>query len=590
MILQALYDYYQRKASDPESGIAPLGLEWKPIPFIIVIDWEGKFIRIEDQTVGVGKAAKVRSFLVSQTKGRSGSGSWQVAFDFWDHYGYVLAIPKATVIKKDDEKEKRKATDDASKQNKTFVDLVNKFCTDYPQNKEFKAVSLFYTIEENSEAMKTDSLYEQMTKKDGINVSFRVIGESKIVAEHSDLQSIKQDSTQSSTPQGVCLITGERAPIRAIHSGLSIPGGKAGAKIVGFQRNSGYDSYGKEQAFNAPISEDAESAYNTALKTLLEKDSANKYRLGDTQFLFWAQKSCVFESAFSAFFMSPPKDDPDRNVLAIQKLMESYRSGVLSEEEETPFFLLGLSPNAARISVRSWRCGTVKEFAGHIRQHFLDLEIVGKTSGGDKYFSLFNLLTQIVLENKLDNLPPNMVGDMTRAILDGTPYPTTLQLHCLNRIKADRRISYIRAAILKAYINRKERFTNNLNTPITMALDKTNNNQAYLCGRLFAVLEKIQESANSGLNSTIKDRYYASASATPIAVFSRLLSLKNHHTAKLNPGYAIVMEKLIQEIMGAIDPNGFPKHLNLDDQSRFAIGYYHQRQDFFTSKENKSEQ
>lgn len=174
-----------------------------------------------------------------------------------------------------------------------------------------------------------------------------------------------------------------------------------------------------------------------------------------------------------------------------------------------------------------------------------------------------------------------------QSIINGTLYPTTLQMQCLCRIKADRNVTFIRAAILKAYLNRKNRIINHLKErEITMALDLENKNQGYLCGRLFAVLEKIQEDAQPGINSTIKDRFYGAASVTPITVFSRLLSLSNHHLGKLESGRKFWHEKQIQEIMDGISSNGMPAHLSLDDQSRFAIGYYQQRKDLYTSKKN----
>lgn len=579
MILQSLYDYYHRKAKDSESGIAPLGMEWKRIPYIIVIDETGLFIRVEENE---------QQFLVCQGVGRSGSAGWQVAYVFWDHYGFVLGATKNSVIKKNEVEDVLKWSETARKQHQSFIKLVEDYCERYPDNRQFKAVSEFYKNSDYLKAIEADPLWQQVVKKDGTNLSFRLVGETDIVAEHLDLYPKKEDSTSEDNVEGICLITGKKAAIQKLHSGLTIPGGKAGAKLVGFQTNSGYDSYNKEQGFNAPVSVEAELAYNNALKTMLDKDSVNKYRIGDTLFLFWAKESCSFEADFAYYFSFLPKDDPDRNVVAIKKLMQSPFTGAFSDEEDTLFYLLGLVPNAARISVRSWRMGTIKDFADKIRQHFLDFEMISGSENQIKYYPLLKVFTSISLQYKLENLPPNLIGEVMKSILEGTPYPVSLQMHCINRIRADRSVSTIRASILKACLNRKSRFLINTNTIITMALDKENTNQAYLCGRLFAILEQIQEKANPGINSTIKDRYYAAASATPIAVFPRLMALKNHHLPKLNVGYTIVMEKLIGEVLDKIIPLGFPKHLSLDDQSRFAIGYYHQRQSFYISKEKNS--
>ena len=114
-------------------------------------------------------------------------------------------------------------------------------------------------------------------------------------------------------------------------------------------------------------------------------------------------------------------------------------------------------------------------------------------------------------------------------------------------------------------------------------LDPTNDHPAYCLGRLFATLEKIQEEANPNLNATIRDRYYGAASSTPVAVFTTLLRLKNHHFGKIHKGRAVQMERLIGEIMGQLDD--FPRILTLPEQGRFALGYYHQRAAFFTKSE-----
>ncbi|MEG1617136.1 MAG: type I-C CRISPR-associated protein Cas8c/Csd1 [Bacteroidales bacterium] len=588
MILQALYEYYQRKATDPDSQIAPQGLEWKEIPYLIVIDKEGRFQGLEDTSEGIGKERRAKRFLVTKGKGRSGSASWKTANVLWDHFGYVAAQPKIKDI------DLKKAKEDSEKQNKTFVDQCKDIYNRFPTNNQIGAVCRFYINPDNLVALKNDQLWKECIKKDGVNLSFRLLGKSGIVAAQSDLYALAQKSNVEdiNTPsqQGICLITGERSDLAVLTTATNIPGGKSGAKLVGFQRNSGYDSYYKEQGLNAPISKIAEDAYTTALNELLGKDSLNKYRLNDTSVVFWAQKNTNFENDFSFFFSSPPKDNPDKNIEVIRSLMKGVYSGILQEEDNTPFYILGLAPNAARISVRFWKTGTVKVFAENLKQHFIDLAIIHDLHNEREYFSLFNLLTQVAFQYKMDNLPPNLVADMTQSILDNRPYPATLQIHCITRIRADRSISYIRAAILKSYLNRKYRNNQFFNhKEITMALDLENKNQAYLSGRLFAVLEKIQESALPGINATIKDRYYGAASTTPVTVFNRLISLSNNHLSKIGGGKAVYFEKLIQEIMQGIDSNGFPKHLSLDDQSRFAIGYYHQRQDLFTKKNNDTD-
>lgn len=587
MILQALYEYYQRKAADPESHIAPQGLEWKSIPYLIVIDKSGKFLRLEDTTEGEGKNKRARQFLVTKSKGRTGSVSWQTANIFWDHFGYVLGQPKNT-----EEPMQPKAIEDARKQNVTFVQEVKDLAVRFPNNEEIQAVSKFYEIPENKRLIQEDPVWEECIKKDGTNLTFRVTGSTLTVAENPDILSLATYNSCESedSPEGICLITGKRGPIAILNGAISIPGGKSGAKLVGFQKKSGYDSYHKEQGLNAPISKKAEAAYTTALNTLLDKDSHNKYRLGDTSVVFWSQKKTQLENAFALSFSTPPKDNPDQNSETLKEVLDSIYTGKFSEEDETPFYILGLAPNVARISVRFWRQGTAGEFAKNLKQHFDDLEI-HRNKGDRKYYPLFNLLTQVSFQYKVDNLPPNLASDITQSILDNRPYPVTLQMQCLLRIKADREISSVRAAILKAYLNRKYRkYTHNKPKDITMGLDTTNTNQAYLLGRLFAILEKIQGDAIPGANSTIKDRYYGAASTTPTAVFGRLLGLSKHHLGKLDNGKTIYYDRLLQSVISNIDSNGLPKYLTLDDQSRFAIGYYHQREELWKKRENTDNQ
>lgn len=590
MILQALYDYYQRKAADPESRIAPQGFEWKEIPFIIVIDEDGNFIDLQDTRSGEGKIKAASTYLVHKTKGRTGAHSFQTANILWDHFGYVLAHPK----EKDDKKTKEQLHDDAERQHETFVTLVTNLTNKFPKNKQFKAVFNFLNNPEQKQMVFEHDSWKDCLKIPGCNFSFRLAGEKEIVAENEDLkknisaETSMDNEGEGDSSNGVCLITGEVGPIAILHTSTSIPGGKSGAKLVGFQRNSGYDSYYKEQGLNAPVSKKAEAAYTTALNVLLSRDSKNKFRLSDLTVVFWADKASEFENAFPFFLVAPSKDDPDRNSREVKALFDSIHTGRFNDEGDTTFFVLGLSPNAARISIRFWKTGKVKDFADKIALHFTDLNIIHGKNDEREFFSLFNILSNIAFEYKVDNVPPNLTGKMVECVMDGTPYPATLQQQCIRRIRAEQHVNRVRAAILKAFLNRKNRFYSNNEKPITMALDLENTNQGYLCGRLFAVLEKIQEEAQPGINATIKDRYYGAASSTPVTVFGRLLGLSNHHLAKLNPGRKTNFEKMVQEVMAGMNSNGMPVHLSLDDQSRFAIGYYHQRQELFTKKETNN--
>jgi len=356
--------------------------------------------------------------------------------------------------------------------------------------------------------------------------------------------------------------------------------------LVGFQKNSGFDSYGKEQGYNAPVGKSAEFAYTTALNTLLK--SSPRMLVGDAVSVCWSEKSSDLENQIADFFSEPPKDDPDRGVRAVESLFKSIKSGAFlaDENEKNRFYVLGLSPNAARIAVRFWIVGTVAGMAVKIKQHFDDLRIMHGPRDKD-VFSLFRLLVSTAAQGKADNITPNLAGDTIRSILEGLPYPKTLLSAAVRRNRAEQEVTYYRAALIKACINRSTRFKNtSIKEELKMSLDENNTNIGYRLGRLFATLEKIQQEANPGINTTIRDRFYGAASGTPVAVFGNLMRLKNHHLAKLeSAGRRIFFEKRLGQIIDGVEAKiAFPTHLNLEDQGRFAIGYYHQMQDFFIKK------
>ena len=243
---------------------------------------------------------------------------------------------------------------------------------------------------------------------------------------------------------------------------------------------------------------------------------------------------------------------------------------------------MGLAPNAARIAAVYWSETTLKDFAAKILAHFEDMEIVDTRKNPKPYQGVREMISSVTLGGKVSDATPNLPEDVVQSVFQGIPYPYTLYSSCIRRIRAEQTLTVPRVAIIKAYLNRlKDQSFKKINT----MLDKENNNQGYLCGRLFAVLDKIQEEANN-LN-TIRERYLNAASATPSAVFATILNLSNHHAEKLNDGRKVFFEKLKQEIFSKLSADGFPSHLDLQDQGRFFVGYYHQRQDFFISKKEQ---
>lgn len=571
MILQALCRYYQRKADLGE--IAPFGFEYKEIPFIIVIDKEGNFVRIEDTREGEGKKKKGKVFLVPIAVKRTRAIKANL---LWDTAEYVFGIGN-----KNDADEKKfaflnKISESFSNKNED-INILIQFLKNSPLEKiEAKILS-------ESDIQK---IWNEEILQTNPNLSFKIAGDEKILpdklAKEIEKLCSNNDTVSENAENSVCLITGEQCIPLKIHSSIKNVAGaqSAGAALISFNKKA-FESYRKEQNLNAPVSEKAAFEYTTALNTLL-KNSTNKIGIAETTTVFWAEEKNQFEDDFAAFF-GYTKDDPDRDVKAVKNLFSGVYTGRNPEQMDTSFYVLGLSPNSARISIRFWLQGKISDFAKNLKQHFEDLEIT--RSENDKgHDSLFWILSALSQEDKVSNMPPNIAGSIVQAVLTGKPYPSTMLGQTLRRIRATHKVTRIRAAVLKAYLNRFNRFYKKTEKQIDMALDKENSNIGYCLGRLFATLEKIQEDANPGLNATIKDRFYGAASATPVTVFSQLLKLKNYHLAKIdNQGMKIKREQLLGEIFTKIPPS-MPPHLTMEEQASFAIGYYHQRQDFFTKK------
>ncbi len=572
MILQALYEYYERKAADPENQMAPLGFEWKEIPFLIVIDKNGKFVRLEDTRQGEGNKKTSKQFLLPQGEKRA-SG---IKPNFlWDGPEYVLGA-------------NYRNRDDVIERHQSFIKRMHATLDKFSDRPVVTAVLDFLDDDPLQQVLMAsgDSAAWNELIESNANLTFFVEGEGFVVDQMKDL--VANWGADEDSQDGLCLITGQKAKVTRIHPAIKgVWGGQpAGAALVSFQINSGYDSYHKTQNYNAPISKRGTFAYTAALNSLLAKGSENRLQLGDSSTVFWAQKkNSTFEKQVKTFFAAAAKekDDPDSGAVDAKQSLQSILTGIPTGEQDSLFYILGLSPNAARVSVRFWHAGTIAQFVSHMQQHLDDLDIVAPKNDPER-MGLTYLLGSTVLDWKSENIPPNLAGNVIQAILNNSPYPETLLQQCMRRIRALREVGRVRAAILKACTNRKLRRSNpNNEKEITVSLDISNKNPGYRLGRLFAVLEKIQEDANPGLNATIRDRFYGAASSNPVAVFPQLLKLKNHHIAKLdNAGFKIAHERRLTEIMDGFGTE-MPAHLTMDEQARFAIGYYHQRQALFTS-------
>ena len=560
MILKALYDYYQRSGEE----VAPLGLEYKQIGFIIVLDKDGHFLRFEDRRLDKKSA---QQFLVMKSVGRS---SAPVSNYLYDNSQYVFGYSD-----KGDLDSMRKYFD-------TFKSKVAEIYGMYSENKAIQAVYAFYQQEPSAmvEAMQQDALWDNIAKnlnKKYSTFSFLIDGDTEIVASKRNLMNL---ATPEDTVKGkLCLVTGKHSKTVEVTTATMIPGSQATAKLVAFQVNSGYDSYGKTKGNNAPISEDAEFAYTTALNHMLRPDSHNKFTVGNRTFLFWASSAsqAAKESEDSLFaLLGRPEtddDDPNRRIELVRSTFMAIYNGKLSSDKDDTFYILGLAPNSARIAVVYWNEMPLRDFAGVISRHFEDMEMVDIRKEKKPYVGLHSILGSVTLGGKSSDAIPNMPDAVVKSIFQGLPYPISLFQACLRRVRAEQSINVVRAAIMKAYLNR---LNDNNHKNIERMLDKENNNQGYLCGRLFAVLENLQYAANK--QDSIRSSYMNAASSTPAAVFSTILKLSNSHYGKLskeNKGLAVFFDNQKKEIMAMIQD--FPTTLDLGDQGRFFLGYYHQK-------------
>lgn len=431
----------------------------------------------------------------------------------------------------------------------------------YAELEPVRAVLTFLTSPNLAEALANFPAW-QRAKEECAFMAFRFADASGLLFEEACVREVvNQLANTQAAATIVDLITGEPGPLAILHPAIKgIAGANTtGANIVSFNFAAA-TSFGKEQGANAPVSAPSAFAYTTALNTLLGKDSHQKLTVGDATMIFWSEKADAFEERLLGFLDEPPRDNPDALVEHVRTLFTSPQTGIGTfAEDTTRFYVLGLAPNAARIAIRFWQVGTVAEMAGRFREYFADLQICHGPKEKE-HLPLKWLLVATAAQGKFDNIVPNLAGEVMRSILAGLPFPETLLQALLQRIKADHAISYPRAKLIKGFLIRKWRFANsNHERNISVSLDPDNTATGYRLGRLFAILERIQEDANPGLNATIKDRFYAAASATPVAVFGNLIRLTQHHLAKLRkekPGLGVVREKAMQEILAGV--NAFP--------------------------------
>ncbi len=559
MIFQSLITLYDRLA---QAGDAPpYGFSIEDIGFVITIDKNGNLMgQPEDLRTKVG--AQKYDFRTSevpysnQVNVRANAAAKTPNF-MVDKADYIFGMSGSA---------KKKV------HHESFIELVHQVCGNSADDGA-AAVRAFLSAWNPSDSTKLTG-WKDMCGLHGKWVAFRLKGESCFVHERPVVKALWADYVKKETfPKGVSFLDGAEHDLQSQYAQFKFG---SGASLVSFNEKA-YESYGKSKGENAPISVEAEFKSSAALKYLL-RSRTQRIRIGDAATVFWAEKATPVES-FLGQVLNPSMQD-EQAAEAVQKFLEAVRMGRLpadiAADGEIRFHILGLSLNKARLALRFWHVCSVDGIMLRLRDHYQCLEM----ERGEKdipYPGIWHLLKETARETK--DISPVLGGALARSILTGANYPQNLYQGVLGRIRADQRINYLRASILKAVLTR------NYNQEVPMSWDPDRKETAYLLGGLFAVLEKAQLDALGKVNTTIKDRFFSAASATPASVFPRLLQLSQHHIEKAEYGY--VSDRRISEIMEYVD--SFPPHMGLQDQGLFAIAYYQKKNDLYRKKEKKTE-
>jgi CRISPR-associated protein Csd1 len=591
MIFKSLVEYYERLAA--QGKVPAFGLTQEKIGYCILLDRDGEIQDVINLSDPSDKKSKWTMLAVPSSFKRPGIAP--PPFFLWDKTAFVLGVEH----KKDSDVPTLNA-----RSHGVFKALHLERLADATDE---GLVALRKFIEEwiPGQWQQCEAFVKHGSAIFSGNIVFRLDGEQEYIHERAAAQElIKQYSAADDAPLGLCLVSGKTRPIARLHPAIKGVWGaqSAGASLVSFNLDA-FDSYGKDRGANAPVSVQAAFAYTTVLNYLLLRDPHHRQcvQIGDASVVFWAeakdqeQQEAAEDLIFSA--LEPPPSD-SAEAAKLKQALDAVTEGRalryldMNLDAETKIFVLGLSPNASRLSVRYWFTAGLGEFAERLNQHYNDLNIEPvpwKTPP-----AVWRLLASIAAQEKTENVPPLLAGSVMRSVLSGGRYPRTLLSAAIMRMRADGAISGLRVALCKAVLARDQRLDNkDHQQEVPVSLDRSITTPGYLLGRLFSVLESIQEAALHSVNASIKDRYYGSASAMPAGVFPLLMRGAQNHLSKAlkdpkGKGLAISLEKEAQQIIEELGSE-FPKTLRLEDQGRFAIGYYHQRNERFRSKASKNE-
>ncbi len=592
-ILQALNSYYDRMAARGE--VPRVGYTRERISYAIILAPDGTVADVQDIRDISGKKPAPKMMDVPAYNGRTTNIA---ANRLWDKSAYTLGVE----IRENEKTPKR------------FAEFKKIHTALLANSDDVGLLALRKFIEGWAPSRFVEPLFRQEMKD--ANFVFRLDGEQQFIHDRQAARTLLSANTDEIFGD-LCLVTGLRAKAALKHpsiKGVYDPNSSiASVKLVSFNLDS-VESYRKEQGANAPVSEAAAAQYGAALNRLLSKDSGNKVRIGDTTTAFWAdarepsdeaQEAADAADEWAAHFFELPSDKEEAAKVKAQ--LEAVAQGRPTSELNaklnpgTRFYILGLAPNAARLSVRFWYDGTFGDLERRIREHWQDMAIAPPPKVWPP--SAWHLLIETAAQHKSENIPALLGGELMRAILNGTRYPRSLMCAILIRIRAEQgkkndgksvdNVTAMRAAILRGILNRDYRL-GFIKEEVPVALDETDTNAAYRLGRWFAELEAIQQDAlGRDINATIRDRFYGSASSAPMRTFALLIKNSMNHLATIRKKpekkhLAEWHDKRLEAIIAGVN-QGLPLTLRLEDQARFAIGYYHQRAERFTKSTDNSE-
>ena len=580
-ILQSLVGHYDRIHSQKGSGILlpEYGYSIAKISFCTILSVQGEIMNIQDYRDMSGNKPRPRDLTVPHAFKRP--GVQPRAFYLWDKTAYVFGKKKSA----------EKQIDEARREHSAFVNLHKEVIGD-TDDEGLQALLAFLTKKwDGSNYLSLPHAQDMLDT----NVIFKLDGDDCLIHERCAAKdSWKRYMSRNKEEERLCLVSGKYGPIERVHPPIKgIRDGQTSSESIVSFNHRAFTSYGKKQGDNAPISKQAAFEYTTLLTSLIDRQSV---RIGGTTVIFWAEVPTVEQMI--AEWLKPPRED-DTEAVLIRDQLQKIACGIPLQRVVpevglgTRYYILGLAPSGSRLSVRYWQQGSFGELAQRLYEHWRDLRI---GVADHSLLSARDLVNETAVtvkrdgrrEVRYDTVPPLLAGETLRAILNGGEYPRSLLTAVIMRLRADQHVNSRRAAIIRACLVRSLRKRNSLQTEdYLMSLNRDEPNQAYRLGRLFAILEQVQQAALSKVNATIRDRYYGAASATPEVVFPMIIRTATHHIATVRKGngadwvrepkkLAAWFDKQIAQILGDFDLN-FPKSLDLRGQGRFAIGYYHQR-------------